>query len=185
MPVAHRYCFKSLDVLLDVSWLANLSVPRREMPQPLRWFSVCWHRDVCICWRSDACFSRHDGDRNLPAGRGRRLWTSSGVPCGVWTPPFVVASRSTLRKKRVEDMYCSFTYGKEDELRGEKWELGKSYSPEFSSGDGFFLWRKRLRMTSSSPKTHMTRLGQVWKASYLHQPARHANLFGNLHLEGR
>ena len=33
-------------------------------------------------------------------------------------------------EERVEDVHCSITCGEEDDLRGEKWKLGGSYSPE-------------------------------------------------------
>ena len=49
-------------------------------------------------------------------------------------------------------MYCSFTYGKEDELRGEKLELGKSYSPEFSSGDRVFSLAEEASHDEQQPE---------------------------------
>ena len=172
--------------MLDVSWLANLSVPRREMPQPLRWFSVCWHRDVCISWRSGACFFRHDGDRNLPAGRGRRLWTSSGVLCGVWTPPFFGHIEEHTAEERVEDVHCSITCGEEDDLRGEKWELGGSYSPESCSGDEGFLFL--AEEVSHGEQQRENAHEQAWpsvEGILFTSTGQTCDVVGSLHLEGR
>ena len=65
-------------------------------------------------------------------------------------------------EERVEDMYCSITCGEEDELRGEKWELGGSCSPEFSSGDRGFLFLAKEASHGEQQRDHAHE--QAWSS---------------------